>query len=87
MILREATLLRSSDAVSRARSVVGVLDGPLAGLLDGTVLVALPVLSNGFIKRIVAVGGAHKGLDGEKDGLDLESGRPHVLEYVKADTA
>ena len=82
-----ATLLRSSVAVSRARSVVGVLVGPLAGLSDGTVLVVLPVLSHGLVERIFAVRGRHKGLDREKHGLDLEGGGPLVLEDVEANTA
>ena len=61
-----AIRLRSSGEVSLARSIVGVLGGPLAGLSDGTVLVVLPVLGNGLIERVIAVGGRHQSLDGEE---------------------
>lgn len=69
-----AILLRSNVAVSRARSVVGVSGGPLAGFLNGTVFVVLPVLSHGLVEGVFAVGGRHQGLDREEHGLDLEGG-------------
>lgn len=61
-----------------ACSVGGVLLGPLAGLGDGSVFVTLPVVSHGFVKGVVAVGGRHKGLDGEED-LNIRNARA-VLE-------
>lgn len=72
---------------SLARSIVGVLLGPLLGLVNRAILVVLPVVGNSLIKRVVYVGCGHKGLDGEEDGFDLEGGGPLVLEDVEADTA
>ena len=104
-------LLRSDDWSRPARSVVGVLLGPLAGTLNCASLVVLPVLSNGLIERVIDVGGRHQGLNRKKNlratkhnhdqssfhnrqatvgqftySLDLEGGRPLVLEDVEADT-
>lgn len=70
-----------------ACSVIGVLESPLLGLLDGSVLVSLPGISDFLIQRIIQVWERHQGLDGEEDGPDLESGRPLVLQDIKADAA
>ena len=68
-------------------SVIGVLEGPLLGLLDGAVLVSLPGIRNFLVQRIVQVGERHQGLNGEEDRSDLESGGPLVLQDVEADSA
>ena len=65
-------LLRSVTWLGTARSVVGVLLGPLTGLLDGAVLVVLPVVSNSLVKRVLNVGGRHEGLD-RKEHLRRQS--------------
>ena len=69
------------------RSDVGVLLGPLTSLLNGSVLVLLPVVSHGLVKGVIDVGSRHEGLDGQEHGLDLKGWRPLVLQDVEADTA
>lgn len=56
----------------------GVLLRPLAGSLDGSFFVFLPGFGNFGSERVVWVGGAEEGLDGEEDGADLEGGGPVV---------
>ena len=51
------TNCQSITAANVAQSVVGVLYGPLAGLLNSSVLITLPVVGNSLIERIVHVGG------------------------------
>ena len=82
-----AVFLRHVSRVSlcAGRSVVGVLRRPLLGLIDGSLLVGSPVVGNGLVERVVAVGCRHQGLDREEHGLDLEGGRPLVLKNVQAD--
>jgi len=54
-------------------SVIGILKGPVLGLLDGIFLIGFPVVSNFLIQRIIQVGKGHQGLDGEKDRSNLKS--------------
>lgn len=49
---------------------------PLAGSGNGSVLVFLPALGDVVGERIVGVGGTEERLNREKDGTDLEGGRP-----------
>ena len=68
-------------------SVIGVLLCPLAGLLNCTRLIVLPVVSHSLVEWVIDVWSGHQGLDREQNGLDLESGRPLVLKDVKADSS
>ena len=68
-------------------SLVSILSSPLFGLLDGTVLVTLPVISDSLIKWIIAIWCRHQGLDWEQHSLDLKSWGPLVLEDIEADTS
>lgn len=70
-----------------ACSVVGILEGPLLGSLDGAIGVLLPVVGNLFVKGIVQVGCRQQDHNREQDTGDLEGGTPLVLEDIKADTA
>lgn len=55
---------------------LGVGLSPLAGSGNGSVLVFLPALGDVVGERIVGVGGTEERLNREKDGTDLEGGRP-----------
>jgi len=70
-----------------SNSVVGVLKGPLLGLLESTFLILLPVVSDLLVKGIIEVGSGHKCLDRKKDSSDLESRRPLGLKDVETDAA
>ena len=48
-------------------SVVGILLGPLFGLLNGFALVVFPVISDCLVKGIITVRGGHEGLNGEEN--------------------
>lgn len=70
---------------ARGRSVLllrllrgGIFLRPLTSGLDGSFLVFLPGFSDFGCERVVGVGGAKEGLDGEEDGADLKCGRPVV---------
>lgn len=76
-----------STAQASVCSLGGVLESPLLGLLDGTFLVLLPVVSDLLIQGVVQVWERHQGLDREENRPDLESGRPLVLQDVQADSA
>jgi len=54
----------------------GILLRPLLGRGDGGILVLLPALGHVVGERVVRVGGAEEGLDGEEDCADLEGGGP-----------
>ena len=69
------------------RSVVGELQGPFLGCLDGCLLISLPCIGDLLIQGIVQVGQRHQGLDGEEHRSDLESWWPLVLEDVEANSA
>lgn len=56
----------------------GVLLRPLAGGLDGSFLVLLPGFGDFGGERVVGIGCAEEGLDGEEDGADLEGGGPVI---------
>lgn len=57
----------SHATTSDVCSVVGILLGPLFGLLDSFALVVFPVFCDCLIKRIITVRGRHESLDGEED--------------------
>lgn len=65
----------------------GILDGEFPGHGFSGLLVGLPLVSSFVIEGIVGVGLSQQALDGEQDGLHLESGRPVLLEDVEADPA
>lgn len=73
-------IIAASLSPFRSRRLFGnsVLGGPLLGCRDGSLLILLPALGNIGSKRVVGVRGTKKGLDGEKDGTDLEGGGPVV---------
>jgi hypothetical protein len=50
----------------------GILGSPFLGRGDSRLLVLLPALGHIGGEGVVGVGGAEQGLDGEKDGADLE---------------
>ena len=54
-------------------SVVGILLSPFLGLLDGVLLILLPVVSDGLVERVVAVGSRQKCLDGKQDLLQNDN--------------
>lgn len=60
------------------RSRLGPLPSPLARRFDGGLFVLLPGFGHLGGERVVGVGGAEEGLDGEEDGADLEGGGPVV---------
>ena len=68
-------------------SLVSILSSPLSCLLDGTVLISLPMVSDWFVKWVIYIWGGHQSLNWKQDSLDLESWRPLVLEDIKTDTA
>ena len=51
---------------------------PLLGSCYSRLFVLLPTLGNIGSEGIIWIRGAEKGLNGEKDGPDLQSGRPVV---------
>ena len=67
-------------------SLIGILESPFLGLLDGTILVLLPVVSNFLVKWIIQVWKWHQGLDREEDWSNLEGWWPLVLEDIKANS-
>lgn len=73
-------------AVAELVSVVGVLERPLLGLLDGSLLVRLPGISDLLIQWVIQVGQGHQSLNGEQDRSDLKGWRPLVLQDVEADS-
>jgi hypothetical protein len=75
------------DSGHWSSSLGGVLQGPLLGLLDGSLLVLLPVVSDLLVQGVVQVWQRHQGLDGEQHGSNLQSWRPLVLQDVQADSA
>jgi hypothetical protein len=60
----------------RLRSSLCILLGPFPGRGNSLCLVFLPRLSYIVRERVVRVGCAEEGLDGEKDGPDLQCRRP-----------
>ncbi len=60
---------------------------PRCTRVDRTLFVSLPVQGHVVGERIVGVGSAHEGLDGEEDGAHLQGRTPLVLEDVQADAA
>lgn len=56
----------------------GIFLRPLTSGFDGSFLVFLPGFGDFGSERIVGVGGAEEGLDGEEDGADLKSRGPVV---------
>jgi len=60
---------------------------PLLSGFDGEGLVGLPLGGDVVVERVIGVGGLEEELDGETDLVDLERGRPLVLEDIEADTA
>ena len=67
--------------------MIGVLEGPLLGLLDSTLLISLPGIGDLLIQRIVQVWERHQSLDGEEHRSNLESWRPLVLQDIEANSA
>ena len=67
-------------------SLVGVCHGPLSCLLDGTISVGLPEVSDLLIEGVIEVGGRKERLDREEHGSDLEGGAPFVLQDIKANS-
>lgn len=55
-----------------------ILLRPLASGLDGSFLVFFPGFGDFGGERVVGVGGAEEGLDGEEDGADLKGGGPVI---------
>jgi hypothetical protein len=49
-----------------------ILSSPIAGGLDGSILIFLPSLCNVVCEGVVRVGGAEEGLDGEENRSDLQ---------------
>jgi len=80
-------LQRFQTGLSLARSVVGVLQGPLLGSVDGGCLIGLPGISDLLIQRIIQVWQGHQGLDRKQDRSDLQRRRPLVLEDIEANSA
>ena len=68
-----------------------ILHGPLLGFCHGSILIFLPVVSDGFIvhrEDRQRLGQTSKpGLDRKEDRSDLESWGPLVLENVEADSS
>jgi hypothetical protein len=67
--------------------LIGILDGPLSGLLDGTIGVSLPEVSDLLVQGVIEVGCGKEGLNREEHGSDLQSGAPLVLQDVETDSA
>lgn len=59
----------------------GIFLRPLASGLDGSFLVFFPGFGDFSGERVVGVGGAEEGLDGEEDGADLKGGGPVVCDH------
>jgi len=76
----------AGDSVSGC-SLVGILLSPLSGLVDGSLLVGLPVVGNALIEWVIAVWCRHQSLDGKQNSLDLEGWGPLVLEDIETDTS
>lgn len=79
------------DLVTRessvACSVVSILLSPRFRLCNGARFVVLPVVCNSLIEGIIYIGCRHKSLDGQKDSLNLEGGRPFVFKNIEANAA
>ena len=68
-------------------SLVGILESPLLGPLDGGIRLGGPEVSDLLIQGIIEVWSRHEGLDGKKHSSDLEGWRPLVLEDIEADSS
>ena len=55
-------------------SLVRVLDSPIFGSLNGSILVFLPVVGNGLVEGVIQIGCGDQRLDGEEHCADLQSG-------------
>ena len=67
-------------------SLAGVALGPLARCLLRAGLVAQPVVRNSRVERVLRVRLAQERLDRQKRRLDVERGRPVLLQNVEADS-
>ena len=67
--------------------MIGVLEGPLLGLLDSTLLISFPGIGDLLIQRIIQVWERHQSLDREEHRSNLESWRPLVLQDIEANSA
>ena len=68
-------------------SLIGILHGPLSGLLDCTVGINFPEVGDFLFQGVVKVRCGKQGLDGEEHGSYLEGGAPLVLQDVQADSS
>mgnify|MGYP006117881361 CR=1 FL=1 len=68
------------------RSVVGIVESPFFSLLDSTIFILFPVISDTLIERVIKIWSSHQWLDGEEDSSDLEGWWPLVLQDIKADS-
>ena len=84
-VLSPSVLGNHAVAGSMHSSVVSVLHGPLAGLVDGATLITLPVISDSLSQWVINVRRRHQSLNRDEHGPDHESGRPLVLQDVQAD--
>merc|ERR1740116_119215 len=64
----------------------GILPRAVPCILERLCFVCLPQLCNVVCQRIVGVGCRKKSLDGEKDGSNLKSRTPLLLQDVQADS-
>jgi hypothetical protein len=78
---------RCQTGLCLARSVVGVLQGPLLGLLDCGLLISFPGIGDLLIQRIIQIWQGHQGLNRKQHRSDLQRRRPLVLEDVEANSA
>ena len=68
-------------------SLIGIVEGPFLGSVNGSLLIGFPEISNFLIKWIIQVWKGHQSLDGEKNGSNLKCWGPLVLENIQADSA
>lgn len=61
----------------------GVFLRPLASGFDGGLFVFFPGFGDFGGERVVGVGGAEEGLNGEEDGTDLKGRRPVIYEKIE----
>jgi len=64
----------------------GILPRAVSCILERLCFIGLPQLCNIVCQRIVGVGCREKSLDGEKDGSNLKSRTPLLLQDVQADS-
>merc|ERR1719234_421909 len=77
------TILTKKRKISVAH---GILPRAVPCILERLCFVGLPQLCNVVCQRIVRVGCRKKSLDGEKDGSNLKSRTPLLLEDVQTDS-